>query len=586
VFFSDFWVPLSLSDALAEAGLGSERFHDRGAQWLMAAGRLRDGVSEKEAASEIEVIGQRLRAAYPAINKDSGYHIERAGQANPGFRKMIAVFFLLLLFVAALVLATACANVANLLLARASARQQEIATRLAIGAARGRLIRQLLTESTLLSLLGGVGGYAIAQLGASAIGQSKIPLPLPVDFSVPLDYRVMLFSIALSVLTGMVFGLVPALRATRPDLGGALKDEQVPVGRSRRFGLRNLLMLAFDPSLNRYSPDDTRRLLDAMAESTSAIPGVESVSLSSSVPLAMEGTQNGFVPEDQALDKQRNGMSADIYSITPRYFETFGIRMLAGEDFRPGVPAEDIAIVNRALADKAFPKRNPVGRRIIYFSKPVRIVGLVATTKSRSIGEAPHSILYFPIAKNPKGNDSLTGITLALRTRGDPGRYAPSVRQAIRGIDPALALFDVRTMDAQLSQALFLPRASAFMFGFAGFMGLLISTVGIYGVISFGVARQTKEIGIRMALGARRAEILGMVLNRGLMLTVIGAATGLCLALALSRMAASLLYGVSPTDTLTFIAVPAFLLLVALGACLVPARRAASLDPNRALRYE
>jgi predicted lysophospholipase L1 biosynthesis ABC-type transport system permease subunit len=250
------------------------------------------------------------------------------------------------------------------------------------------------------------------------------------------------------------------------------------------------------------------------------------------------------------------------------------------------VASDDIVIVNQAASDKAFPQQNPIGRRISYLGRTVRIAGLVATTKSRTIGEEPHPCLYFPMARDPRGNDSLTGMTLVLRTRGNPAGYAPAVRQAIRGIDPALALFDVRTMDAQIAQALFLPRAAALLFGLAGMMGLLISTVGIYGVISFSVARQTREIGVRMAMGARRAQVLGTVLKQGLVLTITGSAIGLALSIALGHAAASLLYGVSPTDTWTFVLVPAVLLFVALAACLVPARRAASLDPIDALRYE
>jgi predicted permease len=620
MFFSDFWVPFSMLESLAEVGMGGDRLHQRDSQWLLAAGRLRDGVSEKEAAAEIDLIGKRLVSAWPDTNKDRAFHLERAGQVNPGFRQMIVMFFLMLLIVAILVLFTACANVANLLLARASARQKEIATRIAIGAGRGRLVRQLLTESVLLALLGGIGGYAIAQLGATTIGRSRVPLALPVDFSISLDYRVMLFSIALSALTGVIFGLVPALRATRPDLTGALKDEPLRFGNSRRFGLRNLLvvaqvaicmvllicsglflrslysayniepgfahrnllMMGFDPSLNRYSPTETRRVVDAVLDRVSTIPGVESVSLGSSVPLTMEGKQNTFAPEGNG----ENGVHAVIYSVAPRFFDTLGIRVLQGEDFRPGIPAEDIVIVNQAAADKAFPGQNPVGRHISYLGRTVRIVGVVATTKSRSIGEAAHPCLYFPIARDLRGNDSLTGITLLLRTQGEPAAYTATVRQAIRAVDPALAVFDVRTMETHLSRALFLPRVAAFLFGLAGFMGLLIATVGIYGVISFAVARRTKEIGIRMALGARRGQVLGAVLKQGLSLTLTGSVLGLGLAAGVARMAASLLYGVSPTDPLTFAAVPAFLLLIALTACLVPARRAASLDPIRALRYE
>jgi predicted permease len=340
-------------------------------------------------------------------------------------------------------------------------------------------------------------------------------------------------------------------------------------------------MLAFDPSLNRYSPDDTRRIVASILRTTGDLPGVESASLTTAAPLNMEGTQNGFT-----AGVLKTPIMADIYSISPGFFDTFGIRIIQGEDFRPGVPADDIVVVNQALADRAFPKQNPIGRTISYFGRTVRIAALVATAKIRSIGEDPHPCLYFPISRELRGNDSLTGITLALRTRGNPASYATAVRQTIGRIDPALAVFDVRTMDAQIQKALFLPRVSANLFGLAGLMGLLISTVGIYGVISFSVARQTKDIGIRVALGARRGQVLGMVLRQGLTLTVAGSAIGLAAAMALSRITASLLYGVSPTDALTFAAVPATLLTIAAVACLVPARRAARLDPIRALRCE
>ncbi len=621
---SAFWLPFSMLDSLADAGMGADRLTDRSGQNFMVVGRLRDGVSEREASAEIGVIGERLRSGYAATNRDREFSIERAGQLNPGIRKMVVALFLMLLGVATLVLCTACANVANLLLARAAARQKEIATRLAIGAGRGRLVRQLLTESVMLALVGGIGGYALAEMGAGSIGRARLPIGIPLDLAISLDYRVMLFCMALSAFTGVVFGLVPALRATRPDMVGALKNDGSRFGRSRSFELRNLLVVAqvgicmvllvcsglflrslhsayaietglthhnlllaaFDPSLNRYSPDETRRVVETIVARAGAIPGVESVSLTSGVPLSLEGTSNFFVPEDKLSDKRNNGVLADIYSVAPRFFETFGIRMIEGDDFRPGAPAEDLVIVNQALADKAFPKEDPVGRRILYFGKMVRIAGLVATAKSRSIGEDPRPCLYFPIAKDYRGNDSLTGITLAVRTRGNPAGFTTQVRQVFRDIDPSLAVFNVRTMDTHLSQALFLPRAAAFLFGFAGFTGLLISTVGIYGVISFAVARRTREIGIRMALGARRGQILGMVLKRGLTLTAIGSAIGLGVALALSRTAASLLYGVSPTDTATFVGVPALLLPVALLACLAPARRAAWLDPTRSLRCD
>ena len=619
MFLSDYWIPLSMIDTLSAVGMRGERLTDRGNQWLSVAGRLREEANAQAAASELAVIGKRLQADWPATNHDRGFYAERAGQLNPRTRRTVMVFFALLLVVALLVLCTACANVANLLLARASARQKEIATRLAIGAGRGRLVRQLLTESVMLALLGGVGGYGITRAGADAIGRIRIPLSLPIDFSLSLDYRVVFFSIALSCLTGIIFGLVPALRATRPDLTGALKNERTITGPWRRFGMRNglvvaqiaicmvllvcsglflrslqsagaidlgmthrnVLMAAFDPSLNRYSQADTRRIVRAILSDTAALPGVESASLTTTAPLSLEGTQNGFTA---GIDK--TAIIADIYAISPGFFDTFGIRMISGEDFRPGIPADDIAAVNQALADKAFPKQSPLGHTISYFGRTVRITAVVGNAKSRTIGEDPHPVLYFPIERELRGNDSLTGITLALRTRGNPGAFATAVRQTIAGIDPSLAIFDVRTMDAQIEKAMFLPRVSATLFGVAGLMGLLISIVGIYGVISFSVARQTKDIGIRVALGARREQVLGMVLRQGLTLTLAGSAIGMMAALGLSRVTASLLYGVSPTDGLTFAAVPAVLFGIAAIACLVPARRAARLDPMNALRRD
>ena len=624
MFFSDFWLPFSMLDALAEVGMDGDLLGDRGSQWLMSVGRLRAAVNGEAAAAEVNVIGERLRTDYPATNKDRVFRVERAGQLNPGIRKMAAMFFLMLLVVAILLLGTACANIANLLLARASARQKEIATRLAIGAGRSRLVRQLLTESAMLALLGGAAGYAIAHLGAGAIGRSRIPLSLPVDLSVSLDYRVMLFSMALSALTGVVFGLVPALRATRPDLSAALQGEDSPIGQLRRFGLRNLLvvaqvaicmtllicsglflrsfhsarnmdtglahrnvlLLAFDPSLNRNSPSDTRHMVDTMLEGVRGLPGVESASVSSSVPLDLEGTQNSFAPEDRIADRDRNLIRADIYSVAPQFFETLGIRIIDGEDYRPGVPSEDIVIVNQAAAASAFGKKNPIGRRILYLGRTVRIVGLVQTTKSRTIGEDPHPCLYFPMARELRGNESLTGMTLLFRTRGDPAGYARLAPQAIRSIAPDLAPFDVRTMDTQVSRALFLPRVTALLFGLAGFTGLLIATIGIYGLISFTVSRRSREIGLRVALGASRVQVVGMVLKQGIALTALGSAIGLSLAAVLGRTVASLLYGVSSTDALTFITVPVFLLTISAAACVAPARRAASVDPNRALRCE
>jgi predicted permease len=597
----------------------ADRLQDRSSQWLQVVGRLRDGVSQQAAAAEIDAIGTHLRSAYPATNKDRGFYVERAGQVHPGFRNLIRLFFLVLLGVTVLVLLTACANVANLLLARASSREKEIATRLAIGAGRGRVVRQLLTESLILAALGGAGGYAVAQTGVRALARARVPLSLPVDLSMSLDYRVTLFCIALSLLTGVAFGLAPALRATRPDLVSALKERRTNGTTGRRvtlrdalvvgqvtvctvlliccglflrslqaarnidpgFAHRNVLLLAFDPGLNGYRPERVRALLDAVTDRVAALPGVQAVALTSSVPLNMEGTQNAFVPAEG-----EDSVSADIYSVSPRFFETLGIPFLSGEDFRPGGAGEDIVVVNQAVADKAYGGENPTGRRIRYLGRSVRIAGMVATTKSRTIGEEPRPALYFSLLRELRGNDSLSGMTLLVRTSGDPGGYTAVVRQTMRDIDPELALFEVRTMEAQISRALYAPRAAAALFGIAGIVGLIIATVGLYGVISFLVARRTKEIGIRMALGARKVEVLAMVMWRGVAVTTAGCAAGLALALAVSRATASLLYGIHPSDGVTFVGAIVLLHVTAVIACLVPARRAASVDPVGTLRCE
>lgn len=623
MIYSDFWVPLSMTGVLAQAGMGGDRLRDRGNQWLLAAGRLRDGVTPAAAASEMDAIGKRLNASYPATNRDRAFHVERAGQIQPGLRKMAAVVFALLLGAAILLLFTACANVANLLLARASARQKEIATRLAIGAGRFRLIRQLLTESLVLALLGGAAGYALAHTGALLLSRLRLPVSMPVDLTVSLDYRVLVFCVLLSTVTSVIFGLVPALRATSPNLTSAIGGGQRSSGHGRRFGLRqilvvsqvaictvlltasglflrslvaagridpgfansNILLVTFDPALSGYPPARTGRIVSQILEAATAIPGVESATVTNALPLSLEGTQNGFVPIRPPGAAPSATISADIYGVAPGFFRTLGIALLDGEDFRYAA-AGDIAIVNHALAAKAFPGEHATGRQIRYMGRTIRITGIAATHKSRTIGEDPRPCIYLPLRNEMRGNDSLTGFTLMLATRGDPAGYAEHIRRAIRQLDPSLAIFNIGTMESHLSRALMFPRATASLFGLAGLMGVLIATAGIYGVMSFTVSRMTKEIGMRMALGATRGSVLRMILTGGMLLAGIGCAAGLAAAAALGRVTASFLYGVSSNDALTFATVPVFLLCIASIACLVPARRAASVDPWRSLRCD
>ena len=620
---SDFWWPLSMFDQVGLLNAKGNHMAERGDHWIFAIGRLRDGVATAQAEAEVAVIGRRLAAQYPADNRDTTLHLETAGRVNPGLRRVVQTFFLLLMSVTILVLLTACANVANLLLARASARHKEIATRLAIGAGRGRLVRQLLAESVLLALAGGVAGFLLALWAASNIGKFRLPFPIPVDLTITLDYRVVLFSASLAMLTGIVFGLAPALRASHTDLTAALKDAPSHGRGLRRFGMRNLLVvaqvavcmlllicstlflrslqasasantgmanrnvlcLAFDPTLNHYTEVRSRQFMSGLLERVEAVPGVQSATLTTLVPLSLANIDARIVPDDKMSDAAKNGLDTELYAVAPRFFETLGIPLRAGEDFRAGASAsEDVGIVNQTLADKAFPRQNPIGRHVSYESRMVRIIGVVATAKAQSIGEDPRPAFYVPLLRSPSEN--LLGVTLLVKTAGDPAAFATPVRNVMHSLDSALAVFDVRTMQAHLSNALTFPRMAAVMFGLCGAMALLISIVGLYGVVSFAVARRTREIGIRMALGAARAQVLRMVLRQGLSLAAAGCLIGLLMALAFTRAAAGLLYGVTASDPMTFVLTPLVLISVALAACLIPARRAATLNPTRSLRYE
>ena len=621
---SEFWIPLSMRDLVIPM-LPANRldpFADRDAKWLFTLGRLATGATREQADAELRVAGERLAAAYPATNRDRGFRVERAGQLVPPVRRAMLVFFILLLTVCGLVLLTACANIANLLLARATARHKEMATRRAIGAGSARLVRQLLTESMLLSLMGGALGYIIAGIGARSFGRMQLPMALPVDFSVSLDYRVLAVCTALSLLTGIVFGLTPALHAVRQNLVSGLKDQPVRLGRSRGWNVRNILMISqvaicivllvcsglflrtlnsartadtgmahrnlvligFDPFLQGNGSDRGDHL-NALLRQVRSVPGVESAAISTTVPLSLAGV-SGRVHGDGRLDQADRGLDSDLYDISPGFFGTVGIPFIAGEDFQPADANGEVAILNQAAAERLFHGANPIGRRVqVNDRRMLRVVGIVATAKSRMMVEALRPSVYTPLAGGAASH-SITGVTLLVRTRGNPAAFVSPVSNAMHEVDRGLPLFDIRTMEQQIDNALLLQRAGAFLFGLAGLIGLVIAGAGLYGLVSFLVARQSREIGIRMALGARRGQILAGVLGKGLRMTAAGSAVGLPLAALLSRGIGSLLYGVSPTDGLTFASVTLFLLLTALAACILPALKAANIAPAISIRVE
>ena len=611
---SDFWIPFSMRDVVLPLLPANKLdvFADRDAKWLFVAGRLAQNTSREQAESEAKVIADRLAASYTATNKDRGFHVERAGQLVAPVRRAMLVFFILLLTVCGLVLLTACANIANLLLARATARQKEMATRRAIGADSGRLVRQLLTESVLLSLAGGALGYLIAAVGARYFGRLRLPVALPVDFSVSLDYRVLAICTGLSLLTGMIFGLAPALHAVRQNLVSGLKDQPSQFGRSRWWHPRTLLMISqvaictvllvcsglFFRTLDSARSADTgmahlnlvligfdsSQRTDLIIQRVRDLPGVESAAITTTVPLSLAGVSGRITSEDK-LDRKDAGLDSDIYEVSPQFFETLGIRFMAGADFRPDDAERDVVIINQAAAERLFSDGNAIGGRVQTNDQlPRRVVGVVATAKSRMMVETPRPCVYQPLQL--LGTHSIMGLTLVARVRGDPGSFVMRLTAAMRDADHGLALFDIRTMEQHIQDALLLQRAGAFLFGLAGLVGLLIAGAGLYGLISFLVSRQTKEIGIRMALGACPAQILTQVLCKGLQPTAVGSALGLATAAVLSRGIANLLYGITPTDAPTYLGVMLFLAVTALAACIVPALRAANVAPIVSIRSD
>lgn len=617
---AEFFLPFSQYSEMDAFGKHADRLTSYNAQWLTALARLQPGTDVRRARAELETASTAMRRRIPELSRDRSFYAERAGQLLPFLRNIALPAFLLLLTVTFLVLLTACANVANLMLARASAREREIATRLAIGAGRGRLIRQLLTESLLLALAGGLVGIVLAEWAGRHIGGFRLPLPLPLDLAIPTDYRVLLFSAALSVITGLAFGLVPAFRATRPDLASSIRSNS---GRVRRWGLRNALVVAqvaisavlvicsglflrslnvsqgidsgmkpanltlvrFDPALSRYDEQRTKRLLLDVLRDANSLPGVHSASVTNLLPLSIGGnfTRAG------ALGTRRDSetVRCAVMAVGPRYFETMGIPLRSGEDFRPAASTEPVAIVNEELARRLYPDQNVIGRFVTEFGGRARIIAVAGNSKYRMVQESEVTpILYRPILHTLNAEGAFGGITLIVRAAHDPVPLGEMLRNLLRQRDPELVVNLAGTMEAHVRESMFLSSLAASLFAICGMVGLLIASVGVYGVISFTVASRAREIGIRMALGARISQVVATVLWHGVALAMLGIATGIAGGAALTLMARSLIYGVSPTDPVTFFTVPVILMTVALLAAAIPARRAAMVDPTRTLRAE
>jgi predicted permease len=618
---TQFWVPLGVARQLVPdlPPSNSREFH-----WLAVVARLRPGATRMQVTAELDTLAKRFALAYPKTDIDNSFVFEQAGSLPPRERTAVLTFLTALSLVVLLLLAIAGANVANLLFAQAVDRQREMAVRLALGATRGRLRRQVLIESTLLGLAGGLLGAFFSFWSTQSLSAFHLPAPVPLDVHVGIDWRTLLYTVVVSILCGVLLGLAPAWAAAHPALSNALKGEDALTRRGRRFSLRNilvvaqvamslvlllvtglflrslqsaasidigfrprgLLLLSVDPRLNGYAPQQISQFLAELRRRVAALPGVDAA-VSTDVALLSGGNRSdGFTVAGHS-GKDAAFTNAELYMTTPGYFDALGTPRLSGRDFRNEVAdGPRVAIVNKAFADRLFPGANPIGQHVNGGHWTYEIIGVVGNAKSRTLGEDSRSILYRSLDQSITEDPSVMGYTLIVHTAGNPAALAESVRRQVYALDSNIAIYNEETMDEHVRTAYFLPRLAATLFGVFGCIGLVLAAVGLYGVMSYAVSRRTREIGIRMALGARIATVERLIVRQGMLLALIATALGWPAAWILSRLASSFLYGIQPHDLLTFTIVPLVLAGVALVACWLPARRAASIDPVQALRAE
>jgi predicted permease len=611
----DMWVPLSM---VGEATGSPEQYIRRNWGSYEAFARLKPGITIEQARREIQTIGRRFADTY-VEDRNEGKDV--LPMSEDYAQAMFKPALIAVLGITAIVLLIACANVANLLLARASARRKEMGIRLALGARRWTLVRQLLIESLIVSVVGGAGGLLIASWGGGLMGALMPPVPYPVNLDMHIDGRVLLFALAVTVSTVMLFGLVPALNASRPDLVPALKSAAGSSVRARGWlrgslvvaqislcavalvaaglfmrslgassridaGFRapdRVLLVSTDLFLAGYNPSTGRVLQRELLDRVRSLPGVSSATFAGIVPLGFGGNNTGNVTIDGYVPAKDENMAVHNDAVTPHYFETLGTPLLAGREFteQDDSGSMRVVVVNEAFAKKYLPGRDPIGKWVDFGGGKRTIIGVAATAKYRQLNERPLPYVFLPLAQ-----DYNAGLTLHVRAAGDPKLLTESLRRTFASLDPNLPFLDVRTFQEHMGAAVFFMRLGAIMLGLFGGLALLLSAMGIYSVIAYSVSQRTREIGIRTALGAARRDILSLVVGEGMVLTGIGIVIGGALAFAVGRLLQSQLVGVGAGDPVTFLSIGTLLAIVAAVACWVPARRASRVDPVVALRTE
>jgi predicted permease len=599
----------------------------RDARNLTIKGRLRSGVSQTQAQAELTTIGADLARAYPETNKNRTFAVRTELQARIAEDPPDAMLIAMLSTLALGVLLVACGNVAGLLTSRAPVRAREMALRLAIGAGRGRLVRQLITESLIVAVAGGVLGLGIGYAGMLLFRQIEIPTDLPITLAFQMDRRALFFGTAVALVSAVIFGIVPAIQASRTDLMAVMKaSDAVKPGRRRRWGrpilvagqvavsvillvvamfmyrgfgenmadgpgyrTDHLLMMNFDPSLVHYSEAQSQRFFDQVAERARQVAGVTSVTMTSGVPMSNDSIRTvPIAPEGFQFPEGKESVTVMASMVDEHYFSTMGIPVLQGRDFRrdDDENAPRVAVVNQHLAQHYWPNQDPLGKRfrVNDGDRPwVEIIGVARMSKYIFIAEPPSDFVYMPYRQRKPGR-----MFLVAQSAGDSAALAAPLRDVVRNLDVNLPIYNVRTMEQ-----LYRMRAVAIfnvlitMVAAMGIMGLALSIVGLYGLVAYAATRRTREIGIRMAIGATRAKVLSMVMRQGLLLVLVGLAVGLVASIGAGRLLdAAFPSGEQRQDIVSLLLVAPVVLAVTLLAAYVPARRASRINPTEALRYD
>jgi putative ABC transport system permease protein len=618
------WIPVSMYTQ-ALSGFFRDEFDDRRLLGTAVVGRLKPGVSMSQAEASLKTMALHLESEFPKDNAGRSVALTPLADAAVGANNFAQINLAggLMMSIVGLVLLIACVNLANLLLAQAARREKEIGLRAALGASRNRLLRQMLTESLVLSLLAAIVGLAIAYGGRTALWSYRPPLIGENDLDLSFDSHVLLFTVGMALLTAVLIGLAPAIKAATPNLaeilrvggrGGTLGWTRSPLRsllvvseialalvaligaglfiRSMQnaqridpgFESEKLFMMAFDLGALHYEEGRAQQFFRTVVERAQATPGVDSATIASDFPLG-GGFARTVFPEGQDEATGYRGTLTQLDDITPGYFQTLRIPLVSGRTFNDADRQNTtrVAIVNEAMVQQFWPNADPLGKRFHFFGVPGlrEIVGVVKNTVINNIGEKPQPVIYLPITQ-----DYSPAVTLQVRTTGRPEAVIGTLRSQVQSIDTNLAITNVQTIQEIMSQGLWAPRMAAGLLTVFGGLALILAVVGVYGVLSYSVSQQTREIGIRMSLGAQPGEVLRLVIGQGFRLAAAGLALGLLAAFALMRLLSSLLFGVSAHDPVTFAGVSLVLASAAILACYLPARRATRVDPIIALRYE